>query len=286
VDVMVIRDATDEDAESLGALLETLGYPTDVAAVRARLDALRAADPAGRVIVAVAADQIVGFATLHTTPVLHRPTAVGRITGIAVQPAFQGGGIGGQLLRAAEEYFRGMGLGRIEVTSGPMHAPAHLFYRRHGYVDQGVRFAKTLAVLLAFVLTSACRAAEPPPPPGPLPAPASPPANFDPWQNARERGIDFRAVGQEPGWYVEVDHERGIRLNFDYGESMVVVSTPVQPGTRDGTQIYEGADGDHRMEVAIEATACKDAMSGADYPSTVTVNIDGRALRGCGRPLN
>ena len=282
---MVIRDATHDDAESLGGLLSTLGYPTDVTAIRARLDALHATDPTGRIIVAVAADQVVGFAALHATPVLHRPTAVGRLTGSAVQPAFQGGGVGGELLRAAEEYFQGIGLGRIEVTSGPMHTPAHLFYRRHGYVDQGVRFAKTLAILLAFATIAACSAAEQPPAPGPLPAPASPPASFDPWQNARERGIDFRAVGQEPGWYVEVDHERGIRLNYDYGQSLVVVPTPVQPVTREGTQIYEGADGDHRMEVAIEATACKDAMSGADYPSTVTVNIDGRALRGCGQAL-
>lgn len=141
------------------------------------------------------------------------------------------------------------------------------------------------ALLAALTIAAGCRAAEPPPPEGPLPAPASPPAEFDPWQNARERGIDFRAVGQEPGWYVEVDHERGIRLNYDYGEQSVVVTTPVQPTTREGTRIYSGAADNHQFEVAIEQTPCADAMSGAQHPNTVTVNIDGRALRGCGRDL-
>src|SRR5688572_27332616 len=27
----------------------------------------------------------------------------------------------------------------------------------------------------------------------------------DPWREARGRGIDFRAIGQEPGWYLEID---------------------------------------------------------------------------------
>jgi putative lipoprotein len=139
--------------------------------------------------------------------------------------------------------------------------------------------------LVLAALGAACRDAEPPPAPGPLPPPASPPAQFDPWQNARERGIDFRAVGQEPGWYVEVDHERGIRLMYDYGEQLVIVPAAVQPTMRDGTSMYEGAADGHRMEVAIEATSCTDPMSGDAYPNTVTVNIDGRALRGCGRDL-
>jgi ribosomal protein S18 acetylase RimI-like enzyme len=74
---------------------------------------------------------------------LHRPTGVGRITGIAVRPPVKGTGIGRALVRAAEAHFREHGLGRLEVTSGPTHAPAYEFYRRLGYVDQGVRFAKT-----------------------------------------------------------------------------------------------------------------------------------------------
>ena len=85
-----------------------------------------------------------GFATLHSTPVLHRPTGVGRITALAVHPSAQGQGIGRELLRAAEAHFHAQGLGRVEVTSGPSHAKAYPFYRRLGYEDGGVRFFKVI----------------------------------------------------------------------------------------------------------------------------------------------
>ena len=149
-----------------------------------------------------------------------------------------------------------------------------------------VRLARTV-VLCAAIPAATCNRAAPASEaePGPVPPPASPSAGFDPWQNARERGIDFRAVGQEPGWYVEVDHEKGIRLVYDYAEQQAVMASPVQPITRDGTLMYEAASDTHRLEIAIEAAPCEDTMSGAPYPNTVTVNIDGRALRGCGRPL-
>jgi GNAT superfamily N-acetyltransferase len=139
-----IRDATTDDAADLAPLLETLGHPADPATIAHRLRALHSTEPASRVIVATRNGEIVGFAALHMTPVLHRPTPVGRITGIAVRPAIKGTGVGRELVRAAEAYFRERGLGRLEVTSGPMHAPAHDFYRHLGYADQGVRFAKTL----------------------------------------------------------------------------------------------------------------------------------------------
>ena len=87
---------------------------------------------------------IVGFASLHETPVPHRPTAVGRITAIAVLPDTRGTGAGRALVKAAEAYFVAKGIARLEVTSGENHAAAHPFYRHLGYMDQGIRFAKEL----------------------------------------------------------------------------------------------------------------------------------------------
>jgi ribosomal protein S18 acetylase RimI-like enzyme len=141
---LLVRDATPDDAEGLVPLLDALGYPADRDTIAVRLRALSDADPTGRVIVAVDGDEIAGFAVLHSTPVLHRSTAVGRITGIAVRPSVQGRGVGRELLRAAEEHFRAHGLARIEVTSGLTHTAAYQFYRRLGYANQGVRFAKSL----------------------------------------------------------------------------------------------------------------------------------------------
>ena len=141
-----VREALPEDAEALSPLLTTLGYPAEPPVIRERLAALGAADPSGRILVVTEGVAVLGFATLHLTPTLHRETAVGRITGIAVLPAAQGRGVGGLLVEAAEAHFQAQAVARIEVTSGPTHQAAYAFYRNRGYEDQGVRFAKPLTM--------------------------------------------------------------------------------------------------------------------------------------------
>lgn len=139
-----LRDATAADAEALVPLFATLGYPAAAAVVRDRLVELLRHDPTARVLVALQDGHLVGFATLHATPVLHRPTAVARVTALAVAPEARGSGAGRALMDAAETHFRASGYQRIEVTSGPTHAAAHDFYRHLGYRDQGIRFAREL----------------------------------------------------------------------------------------------------------------------------------------------
>lgn len=141
---ITIRDATPDDAPALAPILAALDYPAPPETIRARLIALAGADPTGRLLVAESGTGLLGFASLHCTPTLHRPTAVGRITGLAVVPEARGTGAGRLLVEAAERYFVGLGLTRVEVTSGPLHRPAHDFYRHLGYEDQGMRFAKAL----------------------------------------------------------------------------------------------------------------------------------------------
>jgi GNAT superfamily N-acetyltransferase len=142
--VIDIRDATSGDADALVPLLAALDYPADAATIAQRLARLTERDPTSRVLVAIHDGVVAGFATLHATPVLHRPTAVGRITGIAVLPSLMGSGIGRALVQAAEAHFAAQGLSRLEVTSGTTHVPAYEFYRHLGYADAGVRFAKEL----------------------------------------------------------------------------------------------------------------------------------------------
>jgi putative lipoprotein len=102
----------------------------------------------------------------------------------------------------------------------------------------------------------------------------------DPWQEARDRGIEFRAVGQEPGWFLEIDQEREMRLLYDYAEREARAPAPA-PVTTGGTTSYEAG----RLRVVSEERPCSDAMSGESFPRRVIVTIDGRELRGCGRSL-
>jgi putative lipoprotein len=106
----------------------------------------------------------------------------------------------------------------------------------------------------------------------------------DPWQDARDRGVDFRAVGQEPGWFLEIDRETQIRLVYDYAEQQAVAASPA-PVVSGHALAYEVMAGADRLRIVIEERACRDVMSGEAFPRTVTVTIGQRTLHGCGRDL-
>jgi hypothetical protein len=100
------------------------------------------------------------------------------------------------------------------------------------------------------------------------------------------RESDFRAVGQEPGWLLEIRDGKEIHLIADYGADTVV--TPVPPGQTDsatGARTYHAVTEAHDLLVLIQPTACADAMSGESYETTVTITLDGRGYQGCGGPL-
>ena len=142
---VAIRDGTPDDAPGLVAAFAALGYPAEPATLHARLTAMMTDDRTARILIANIGQEIVGFACLHETPMPHRPTAVGRITAIAVVDSARSAGAGRLLVEAAESHFTSRGIARMEVTSGDNHAAAHSFYRHLGYADNGVRFAKQLA---------------------------------------------------------------------------------------------------------------------------------------------
>lgn len=105
------------------------------------------------------------------------------------------------------------------------------------------------------------------------------------WETARAAGVDFRAVGQEPGWLMDV-HTRGvIKLAWDYGEQYgeFAVGAPTNP--QEFATRYEANSNGRALVVTIRRAPCSDAMSGEAYPSTVEVVIDGRTLNGCGRSV-
>src|SRR5690606_41512251 len=58
--------------------------------------------------------------------------------------------------------------------------------------------------------------------------PAMPPSGTDnpTWKEAAARGVAFRAVGQEPGWYVEVGGSGapGLHAVLDYGERTIDIA--------------------------------------------------------------
>ena len=107
------------------------------------------------------------------------------------------------------------------------------------------------------------------------------------WEDAKLNGIDFRAVGNEPGWHLEIRTGDKIVFVGDYGQSRYQFATP-EPRIDQQSRItiYEAQEGEHQAVIRIEGRSCGDTMSDETFEATVTVTLDGKKYRGCGRALH
>jgi putative lipoprotein len=105
-----------------------------------------------------------------------------------------------------------------------------------------------------------------------------------PWEGARLRGVDYIAVGQEPGWMLEIVEGAEIRFQTDYGETRATVPAPA-PQVDGARRTYRARSAAHEIIVQIDRTPCQDSMSGEPFPTTTVVWLDGREHHGCGREL-
>ncbi len=151
------------------------------------------------------------------------------------------------------------------------------------------------ALLFLLALGACSQQAQPETPPA-EPA-AQPPAATAPrtpqealaampsWETARAAGVDFRAVGQEPGWLLDIYTRGIIKFAWDYGDNYAefAIAEPTYP--QEGATRYEAHSDGVALVVTIRRFPCNDGMSGQAYPSTVEVVVDGRTLNGCGRSV-
>jgi uncharacterized membrane protein len=107
------------------------------------------------------------------------------------------------------------------------------------------------------------------------------------WEDAKLRGCDFRAVGNEPGWHLEIMRGEAIVLVTDYGSSRYEFPLP-EPDTDETARrtVYRATNADHELAVVLEGCPCNDTMSDESFSTTVTVTLDGREYNGCGRALH
>ena len=103
-----------------------------------------------------------------------------------------------------------------------------------------------------------------------------------PWYEAAQRGIAFRAVGNEPGWWLEVGSGATptIRAELDYGERSVEARSRA---TAEGFA-GEAADGS-AVALSIRREPCSDGMSGEAFEAAAELRVGDRTYRGCGAYL-
>ena len=88
--------------------------------------------------------RIVGLVTTVTAMAIGHPGGYTKINGLGVLPEYQGRGIGGLLLKRAEELAMENGTRYLGLASGFKREEAHAFYEHMGYRKTSYWFRKSL----------------------------------------------------------------------------------------------------------------------------------------------
>lgn len=103
-----------------------------------------------------------------------------------------------------------------------------------------------------------------------------------PWEEAKHRGIEFRAAGSHPNWTLEYDE--GVALTFLADGIERLEAKPTGIAVNSGRRIVvEAGVASRRLSLVIERSVCSE--NGNVMTTSVTVTLDGRTFRGCGRAL-
>ena len=127
-----IRHMVESDAERVADLTTELGYPSTAEEISTRFAAVEER-PESAVLVAVdESDAPIGWIQVTRIAALAE-SDVAMIAGLVVGDGHRSGGVGAELLEAAESWAREHGARTMSVRSRTERARAHRFYEAHGY---------------------------------------------------------------------------------------------------------------------------------------------------------
>lgn len=107
---------------------------------------------------------------------------------------------------------------------------------------------------------------------------ASVPAEAE-WDDAKRRGVDFRAAGLT-GWILEITDQQQVVFADGGGDVFRVPAPENRRGPR--PSVYEADAEGHRIRVVLDTRECRDALTGSALDTAVAVTFDGRTYDGCG----
>jgi len=103
------------------------------------------------------------------------------------------------------------------------------------------------------------------------------------WEKAKLDGADFRAIGSDPDWVLEIQRQSRVVLVTDRGAQPVELPLPVPREDQDArTTRWQAGE----LQIEAIARGCRDRASGEAFEAEVIVIWQGRTLRGCGRALH
>lgn len=112
--------------------------------------------------------------------------------------------------------------------------------------------------------------------------------NLPLWNDSTKQGVDFVGNGNDPGWLVEVDLEKGIFFKTLPIETVVMTtSVPLKPAINGNSTTYRAeTEAGEQLVVVFTKQTCTDSMSGKASDYTVEVTAKGTTYKGCGVFLN
>lgn len=107
------------------------------------------------------------------------------------------------------------------------------------------------------------------------------------WEHAKLSGIDYRASGTDPDWYLEI--RRGGSLVFASGRSNTRVDMPAPEPEYDALRertLYRSQTDQGSFIVEIGSTSCVPEDGAPITGSSVLVSLETQTFSGCGRALH
>lgn len=102
-------------------------------------------------------------------------------------------------------------------------------------------------------------------------------------EDARARGVSFRAIGNEPGWVLEIGPAGRISWTTNYGELRYDFAQSQMATAGDAT-IYTAQQGPNAIKATVKAERCLDDGE-VEYERSAAVEFEGQSYRGCGLEL-
>jgi putative lipoprotein len=104
-------------------------------------------------------------------------------------------------------------------------------------------------------------------------------------EDARLRGVVYRALGNEPGWILEAGPAAQLSLTTNWGEDRHDFDQAAQAALADGTIVYTAQNTSGSIKATLKPERCVDDGE-VEFDHVATVEFAGQTLRGCGSRLN
>ncbi len=104
-------------------------------------------------------------------------------------------------------------------------------------------------------------------------------------EDARLRGVVYRALGNEPGWILEVGPAGKLSWVTNWGQDRYDFDQAQAATLADGAVVFTAQQGADSIKATIKAERCIDDGE-VEFDHVATVESGGRTLRGCGSRLN